>query len=121
ALQHHAAEAGVEGQLGQPAAEGREPLLRVLLRRVEGAELLQEGDAVFHGPGVGSVDEREAADVAEAEGGHLEDDRGQVGPDDLRFGELRPGPEVALGVEADAYPGGDPAAATGPLVGRRLR
>ena len=120
-LEDHAPEPGVERQLGQAAAERRQALLRVLLRRVEGTELLQEGDAVLDAAGVGGVDEREAGDVAEAEGGHLEDDRRQVGADDLRFGELRPGAEVGLGVEPDAHAGGDPAAAAGPLVGRRLR
>ena len=56
--------------------------------RVEGAQLLQELHAVGDAAGVGRVDEREGRDVAQAECRHLEDDRGQVGPEDLRLGEL---------------------------------
>ena len=89
--------------------------------RVDGAELLEQQDAVLDGPGVGRLDEREGRDVPEAEGRHLEDDRGQVGAEDLGLGELGPPREVLLGVEPDAGAGGDPAAAPGPLVRRCLR
>ena len=82
-------------------------------------ELLEQGDAVGDAAGVGRLDEREALDVAEAERGHLQDDRGQVGAQDLGLGELGPGGEVVLGVEADADAGRDAPAAPGPLVGAR--
>ena len=77
--------------------------------------------AVGDGAGVGRLDEREGRHVTESERGHLEDDRRQVGPQDLRLGERGPAVEVLLGVEADAGAGCDAAAAAGPLVGRRLR
>ena len=74
-----------------------------------------------HLPGVGRLDEREPLDVAEAERGHLQDHRGEVGAQDLRLGELRPGEEVLLGVEADRDAVGHAAAAAAALVGARLR
>ncbi len=70
--------------------------------------------------GIGRLDERERLDVAEAEGRHLEDDRGQVGAQHLGLGEPRPGGEVVLGVEADAGARGDATAPPGALVGGRL-
>ena len=101
-LEHHAAEAGVDRQPGEPPADRREPTGRRSPPPVEGAELLEQGDAVVDAAGVGRVDEREGGDVAEADGRHLEDDRRQVGAQDLGLGELGPGVEVVLGVEADA-------------------
>ncbi len=89
--------------------------------RVEGVEFFEQLDAVVDRAGIGGLDEGEGGDVPEAERGHLEDDRGQVGSEDLGFGELVTGVVVLLGVEADADAGPDPAASAGPLVGRRLR
>jgi hypothetical protein len=63
-----------------------------------------------HGPGVGRVDEGERLDVAEAQGRHLQDDRGQVGAQDLGLGERRAGGVVVLVVEADADARRHPAA-----------
>ena len=60
-------------------------------------------------------------DVAEAERGHLEDDRGEAGALDLGLGELGPRVVVLLGVEPDADAVGEAAAAAGALVGAGLR
>ena len=83
-------------------------------------ELGEEGQAVGDVAGVRRFDERERRHVAQADGGHLQDDRGQVGAQDLGIGELRPGLEVLLGVQPDADAVGDAPAAALPLVGRRL-
>ena len=56
----------------------------------------------------------------EPQAGHLQDDAGQVGAQDLRLGELRPALEVLLGVEPDRDARLQPAAPAGPLVGRGL-
>ena len=79
-------------------------------------ELVQQDDPVADRPGVRGVQEREALDVAEAEGGHLEDDRRQTGPLDLRFGEGQPGSKVIFGIQADTDPSGDPPAASGGII-----
>ena len=55
-----------------------------------------------------------------AHGRHLQDDRGQVGAQDLRVGELGPGLEVLLRVQPDGDAVGHAAAAAGALVGRGL-
>ena len=90
-------------------------------RSLQRAQLVEQGDAVGDRAPVRRVEERERADVAEPERGHLQDHRGQVGPLDLRLGEPGPGLEVLLGVEPDADAvGGTPAAALA-LVGAGLR
>ena len=97
-----------------------EPLARVLLRRVERAQLLEELDAVADVAVVRRVDEGELLDVAEAGRGHLEDDGGQVRPEDLGVRELRAGEEVVLAVQPDADAVGGTAAAALALVGAGL-
>ena len=89
--------------------------------RADRAELLEQQVAVADGRRVRRLDEREGGDVAEPDRRHLQDDRRQVGAQDLRLGELRAGGEVVLAVEADADARGDTAAPPGALVGRRLR
>ena len=86
----------------------------------EGLQLLQEAHAVGDLARVGWVDEGEAGDVAEAEARHLEDDRGEVGAQDLRVGELWAAVVVVLGVEPDRDAVGDAAAAARALVGAGL-
>jgi hypothetical protein len=81
----------------------------------ERTEFLEEPDPVGDLSGVGWVDEREPGDITQAQGGHLEDDRGQRGALDLGLGELGAGLEVLLGVQPDAHAGGDAAAPTGAL------
>ena len=121
ALEDHPGQPGVDRELGQPPAQRGEPLRRVGLGRVERAQLVQQVHAVGDVAPVRRVDERERRDVAEPDRRHLEDDRGQVGPQDLRVGELGAGVEVLLVVEADADAvGGTPAAALA-LVGAGLR
>ncbi len=69
---------------------------------------------------VGRVKEREVLRAAEVQRLHLQDDAGEVGPQHLRVGELRPAVEVALRVEPHRDALGDAAAAAAALVGRRL-
>ncbi len=114
-LQDHAAEAGIDGQPGQAT-----PHLGQRAVGAHGPQLDQQGDGVADGVGVGRVDERERLDVAEPQRGHLQDDRRQVGAQDLGLGELGPAGEVVLVVEPDADAGRHTAAPTGPLVRRRL-
>ena len=119
-LDDHPRETRVDREYDELATEPGQPAAWVLLAGVEGAELLEELDAGLHVPLVRRVDEREAGHVTEAQGGHLEDDRGEVGPEDLGVGELRPALEVLLRVQPDADAGLDPAAPALALVGRRL-
>ncbi len=119
-LEHHAPEGGVEGQAGQPLPEPGQASVVGGTIGLERAELLEQGHAVGDVVPIGWLDEGEGLDITQPEGGHLQDDRRQVGAQDLRLGELGPGAVVVLGVEPDAHAGGDPAAAAGPLVGRRL-
>ena len=69
---------------------------------------------------LGRIEEPEVLDVAELQRGHLQDHRGEVGPQNLRIGEPRPRREVLLGVQADAHAGRDATRAARPLRGRCL-
>ena len=128
-LDDHARVARVDRQRGDGPAVCREPASRTspplggrlgLLLGGEGLQLLEEPDAVGDLSAVRGVEEREAGDVTEPERGHLEDDRREVGPQDLRVGELGPREVVVLGVEADRDALRHAAAPPGTLVGRRL-
>ncbi|MGX1243426.1 hypothetical protein RKD46_004530 [Streptomyces pseudovenezuelae] len=120
-LQDHACEPRVDGQLGELAAGVGQPLAYVLLRRVQRAQFLEELDAVADVAVVRRVDEGELLDVAEAGRGHLQDDGGEVRPQDLGVRELRAGVEVLFAVQADADAVGGTAAAALALVGAGLR
>ncbi len=102
---------GSSGQLGEPAAEVGD---RAVL--VERAEFLQQLHTVADAALVRRVEERKVLDVAEIQRRHLQDHRGEVGPQDLGIGVAGPGFEVGLGVEPDAHagrgtrPSGPPAA-----------
>ena len=87
---------------------------------VQGAELLEQRHAVAHVAPVRRLDEGELLDVAQAQRGHLQQHRGEVGAQDLGLGELRAGEEVLLAVQADADAVGDAPAAAGALGRRRL-
>ena len=103
------------GSMGRRASWrpiGVSHLPRALAARVDGVELLEQGDAVADVAQLRRVDERERLDVAQPERRHLQDHRREVGADDLGFGELGPVVEVLLGVETDADAGGDPTAPT---------
>jgi hypothetical protein len=121
----HPRQARVHGEQGDRLPVCREPAPRVVpLPLLEGPQLLEQPDPVGDVASIGRVDERERGDLAQAERRHLEDDRGEVGPQDLRVGEVRPRLEVLLGIEPDAHPVGEPPAAPGPLaragLGHRL-
>jgi hypothetical protein len=87
---------------------------------VQRAQLDQELGPVPDRAPVRRIDKGKLGDVTEAQRGHLEDDRGEVGTQDLRLGEPRAGDEVLFLVEPDADPVRDPATPSGPLIGRGL-
>ncbi len=117
----HASEPRVDGQAREGAAGRSQLLARPLSGGVEGVQFLEQRQAVLDLAGVGRVDEREARDVAEAQGRHLQDDAREVRPQDLGVGELRAGREILLRVQPDADAVGDTATPAGALTGGGLR
>jgi hypothetical protein len=116
-FQQHPTEPGIDGQLREPPPVCGEPPPTVRVGAgLDRLQLLQQPDAVGDLPRVGRVQEREAGNIAKAEAVHLEDDRRQVGAQDLRVGELGPPQVVLLRIQADADPVGEPAAPAGALV-----
>ena len=83
-------------------------------------ELGEHGEPVGDRAALGRVEEREVLDAAEAERGHLQHDRGEVGALHLRLGLLGAAVVVGLRVQPDRDAVGHPAAAPGPLAGGRL-
>ncbi len=114
--QQHAADARIDRQLRQFA-----PPRRQVVVLVDGGEFRQQLVAVGDRPARRRLHERELARFAELQRLHAQDHRRQRGAQHLRVGELRPLAELRFVVQADADARGDPAAAAGPLVGRRLR
>ena len=114
-LEHHPRQPRVDRQSGQAPAQLRQPL------PAHRAELLQQLYAGGDVAPVRRLHEREPGDVTEPEGGHLQDDAGQVGPQDLRVGELGPPEIVLLGVEPDRDARLDPPRTSRPLVRGGLR
>ena len=111
--QDHPGDPRVDRQLGELLPERGQ-----LSGGVQRAQLDQQVHPVTDGAPVRRVEEREVGHLAQPQRGHLEDHRGEVGPQDLRVGVRRAALEVGLVVQPDADAVGDPAAPAGPLVGR---
>ena len=114
-LQDHAAHARVQRQLGEFPADGGQ-----LVGLVDRAQLAQQRVAIGNRLARRRLDEGKVLHQTEAERLHPQDHPGERGAQDLRVGEARAALEVLLVVEPDADAVGDPAAAAGALVGRRL-
>ncbi len=70
-LQDHAAEPRVDRETSKPSPERRQPLLLTNSVGIDGAELLEDGDAVTDESPIRWIDEGEGFDVSDAESGHL--------------------------------------------------
>ena len=116
----HARHARIDGQIRELTADCGQPLVS-LVRVLERPQLLQQRRAVADGPLVGRLHEREGGDLAQLQRGHREDDRGQVGPQDLGVGVHGPRVEVVLRIQPDRDAVGRAAAAPGALLRRGLR
>jgi len=81
----HPGEAGIDRQPGELAAEVGEALALVANVRVQGAEFLEQLHAIGDVAAVRRVDERERGQVAQAQRGHLQDHRREIGAQDLRI------------------------------------
>ena len=90
-FQEHAPQPRVDGEPGQPPADGCEAGPAVYR-----PDLGQELGARAHSPLLGRVDERKVRDVPQSKRKHLEDDRREGGSLDLRLRELLAPVEVLL-------------------------
>src|SRR5262249_44613566 len=120
-VQDHPAQARVDREAGELAADLGELRYALVARLLHSVELFEQAYAVDDVARLRRVDGRGARHLAEVQVGHAEDDRSQVGAQDLGIGELWPGLEVRFGVEPDADAVAGAAAPAFALVGRRLR
>ena len=118
-LQDHPAEPRVHRQPGELPPQGGE--LGGAAPGCQGAEFFEQPYAIGDVAGLRRVHEREVRDLAQVERGRLQDDRGQVGAQDLRVGELGACGEVLLGVQPDADAVRGAATPALALVGRGTR
>ena len=79
---------GSEREPGELPSQWGEPSAGFPRSRVDGAELVEQGDPVADRPRVGRVEEGERLDVAQIHRRHLQDHRGEIGAQDLGLGEL---------------------------------
>ena len=120
-FQHHARQTRVDRELAELAAQRRQLIDRRLLVGGNRPELFQQTHAVLNVALIRRFDERKRRDVAQPQGGHLQDNGRQVGAQNFRVGKLRARQEIVFGVETNADPFRHAAAAALTLVGRRLR
>jgi len=129
--QQHAAQPGVYRQPGQLAADVRQhrtarrspfPLnRRERAAFFQGSEFLQRPHAVPDQARIGRFDEGEAPDFAQFQGMHLQDDGGEVRPQNFRVGEFRPVEIILFRIQANGDARPDTTATAGALVGGSLR
>ena len=82
---------------------------------------MQGAQAIADHPFVGRFQKRKIRQIAQAQRLHLQDDGGEVGAQDFRFGELGPVQKIRFGIKPDAHPRTDATATAGALVGGGLR
>ncbi|CAB4928564.1 unannotated protein [freshwater metagenome] len=119
-LDQHSCHSRIDRKGGQFAADRGELGSAVLRGRLQCSEFFQQADTVADAAWIGRLDEGKRVDLAQSERGHLQNDRGQIGAQNFRLGELRTRLEVFLRVQPDTDPVGDASAATRPLARRRL-
>ena len=110
--QQHAPQPGVDRQLAQLAAQFGQVI--PLIQRVD---LLQGAQPVPDQTRVGRLDKRKAADVAQLQRVHLQDDGSEIGAKDFRIGKLGAIDEILLGIQANGDTRPDTSATAGALVG----
>ena len=87
---------------------------------INGSKLFEQFVAIVDQATVRWLQEREMADIPKPPGGHLQNNRGQVGAQDLRVGVLGPVDEIGFVVKPETNPRSNPATAPGTLVGAGL-
>ena len=112
ASQQHAPQPGVDRQLAQLAAQFGQVI--PLIQRVD---LLQGAQPIPDQARIGRFDKRKAANVAQLQRVHLQDDGSEIGAHDFRVGKLGPIDEVLLGIQANGDTRPDTSATAGALVG----
>ena len=113
----HAADLGVEWQLGEFETD----LGQILRRLVDRAQLRQQLVTVGDHARRRRFEEGEILDVAQMQRLHAQDHAGQAGTQDLRLGVGRALVKILFVVELEADAGRNAAATTGPLACRRAR
>ena len=114
-FQNHAAHAGVQRQLGELAAHGRE-LVGLIDRAQLGEQLVTVGDGAF----ARRFNEGEVFHLPQVQALHAQDHARQGRAQDLRVGETRATGKVFIVVQANTNAVGDTAAAARALVRRGL-
>jgi len=113
--------ARIKWQPSKPATERGQATAVGGLILIDGPKFFEKRDAIANRTAIGRIEEVELADIAQTERCHLQDDRREVGTQDLWLGELGPLIEIVLGIQPQAHPWGHSSAPARALVGRGLR
>ena len=119
----HPRQARIDGHAGHDPPPVRQSVtletlaVRMGIVLLDGFQLNQKAETVTNAAGVGTVDKREGADIAQFQADHAQDDLGQVGPQDLRRRKPRTALVAFLVEEPDTDAVFHPSAASHALVG----
>ena len=120
-FQHHTRQTWVDRQLRELATERRQFIGAGLFIRGDRAQFFEQTHAILDIAFIRCFDKRERSDIAQPQRGHLQNNRGQVGTQNLRIGKLRARKEIVFGIETNTDPFGHTPTAAFTLIGRRLR
>ena len=93
-LQHHSCQTRIHRQLAELAPHRRQLIGGLLFVSGNRPQLFQQTHAVLNIAFIRRFNERESGNIAESERGHLQDNRRQVGAQNLRIGKFRARQEV---------------------------
>ena len=116
-FQHHTRQTWVDRQLRELATERRQFIGAGLFIRGDRAQFFEQTHAILDIAFIRCFDKRERSDIAQPQRGHLQNNRGQVGTQNLRIGKLRAREEIVFGIETNTDPFGHTTTAAFTLIG----
>ncbi len=103
-FQHHSRQTRIDWQLRELATERRQFIGAGLFISGDRAQLFEQTHAILDIAFIRRFYKRERSDIAQPQRGHLQNNRGQVGTQNLRIGKLRAREEIVFGIKTNADP-----------------
>ncbi|MNV06134.1 hypothetical protein D3C71_964960 [compost metagenome] len=119
-LNHHPRQTRVHRQLAQLTAHRRQFVGSGLFVSGNSAQLFQQAHAVLNIALIRRFDKRERGDIAQPQSRHLQNNRREVGTQNLWIGKFRARQEIVFGIQANTDTFRNTTAAAFTLVSRGL-
>ena len=103
-FQHHSRQTRIDWQLRELATERRQFIGAGLFISGDRAQLFEQTHAILDIAFIRCFDKRECGDIAQAQCGHLQNNRGQVSTQNFWVGKLRAREEIVFGIETNTDP-----------------